>query len=263
MNHESFHIFMRELGAEKHVISTSPFDLYLFAEHHLLIHFINLDTFENNQLSGNFFESLSRKSPLIHHRIIHVWEDLWITRNELIRQRIRSLIGANRKKHARQTTVVRINKTQAAQFLQQHHLQLSTSAYYKLGLVSQENLLAVATFGKARTMYDGPVYYRSYELERFATEGGIHVVGGLSKLLNHFSRLTQATHIMTYADRDWSSGNSYLKLGFSCVEEIPPVPFMVRRSDYTRFFDKQITTHREQYIQVWNAGSLKFVSAQP
>lgn len=260
MSHESFHSFMLEIGAKKHAVSSTPFNLYLLGEQHLLIHFITLNTFTNTTVPINFFQQLSAQSPLIQHRIVHVWEDFWITKQELIKLRIRSLLGLNRKIHARQTEVVRLNKIEATQFLDNYHLQQSTSAYYKLGLVYANKLIAVATFSKARTMYDGPVYYRSYELERFATVEGLHIVGGLSKMISHFRQLTNAAHIMTYADRDWSIGNSYIKLGFVCTEETPPAHFLIEKATYARFFNKQIHSNREQYWHVWNAGSLKFVA---
>jgi hypothetical protein len=163
-----------------------------------------------------------------------------------------------KKIHARKTDIVKLNKLQAGDFLNQYHLQGSTSAYYKYGLIHEGELVAVATFSKARTMYDGPVYYRSYELERFASKAGINIVGGLSKLFQHFIKTNHVKHIMTYADRDWSTGESYLKIGFKLIEETHPQCFYIDETTITRFTESQILTPNNK-LKIYNSGSLKFI----
>lgn len=255
---ELFSGFMQQIGAQKHVTHASPFAMYIFEERKLIIHFIDLNTHKNQNLPDSFFSNLSRKTNIIHHHVIHVWEDIWIHKTELVKLRIQSIIGLAKKIHARQTEVIRINKQQTQGFLNQHHLQGATSAYYKLGLMFKNELVAVATFSKARTMYDGPVYYRSYELERFASKGGTNIVGGLSKLMQHFIKINQVQHLMTYADRDWSTGEGYLKIGFKLVEETPPQVLFIDELSFMRYSNKQIT-NLEHKIKIHNAGSLKFV----
>jgi hypothetical protein len=48
------------------------------------------------------------------------------------------------------------------------------------------------------------------------------VVGGLDKLLKAFVTDFHPDDIMTYADRDWSNGRSYEKLGFTRLEQTEP-----------------------------------------
>ncbi len=255
---ELFSEFMQQIGAQKHATRSSPFHLYLFEEKKLLIHFIDFITYKKNPLPETFFSNLSSNTNLIDHHIIHVWEDIWTQKKDLIKLRLQSIIGMAKKIHARKTEIVRMNKLQAAEFLNQYHLQGSTSAYYKYGLTHEDELVAVATFSKARTMYDGPVYYRSYELERFASKAGVNIVGGLSKLMQHFIKTNQAKHLMTYADRDWSTGESYLKIGFKLIEETPPQSFCIDETTLTRYTDKQILAANNK-VKIYNSGSLKFV----
>ena len=250
--------FMIELGAKPHVLHASPFDVYFFDEQKILIHFIDLQKFEGANLALHFFTDLTQKTTAIHHKIIHVWEDVWLTNQATVRSRIKSILGYNKKIHARQTQVIRLDKLDTTVFLNENHLQKATGAYYKFGLKWQEQLVAVATFSKARTMYDGPVYYRSFELERFATLAQTNVVGGFSKLVNYFSKNMHAQHIMTYADRDWSQGESYSLLGFNLIEETEPQQFFINKNTHQRTIAHQLATP-ENCIKVWNAGSLKFV----
>jgi hypothetical protein len=258
MKVELFSEFIQHIGAQKYVTHAFSFAMYIFEERKLIIHFIDINTYKKQNLPDSFFSKLSSKTNIIHHHVIHVWEDHWIHKTGLIKFRIQSIIGLAKKIHARQTDVIRIDKQQSQGFLNQHHLQGATSAYYKFGLMHKSEMVAVATFSKARTMYDGPVYYRSYELERFASTSGINIVGGLSKLIQHFIKTNHVKHLMTYADRDWSTGEGYLKTGFKLIEETPPQVLYIDELSYVRFSDKQIT-NIEHKIKIHNAGSLKFV----
>lgn len=250
--------FMMELGAKPHVLHGSPFDVYFFDEQKILFHFIELQKFKQKKLPLHFFSDLTHKTSAIHHKIIHVWEDVWLTNDATVKSRIKSILGYNKKIHARQTQVVRLDKLEATNFLNNNHLQKATGAYYKFGLKWNDKLIAVATFSKARTMYDGPVYYRSFELERFATLAQTNVVGGFSKLVHFFCKNMHVQHIMTYADRDWSQGESYNLLGFTLVEATEPQQFFLHESTLQRTVATQQIAPLNS-IKIWNAGSLKFV----
>ena len=254
---EAFETYMERIGGEKLRVHDTPFQVFSIPSPSLLIHYPKAEGC--NTFSSTFFCEWLNKHQQNNTKVIHVWHDRWIAQPQLITYRIQSLLGKNKRVFARQTEVVRLDKKTADSFLNQYHLQGSTNAYYKLGLMHQNQLIAVATFSKARTMYDGPVYYRSYELERFVTNPQLNVVGGLSKLLKYFCELTSAKHIMTYADRDWSDGNSYLKIGFKLHEVTPPQLFWIDTTTQQRFFAKEIQSENEGLIPVYNTGSLKFI----
>jgi hypothetical protein len=60
-----------------------------------------------------------------------------------------------------------------------------------------------------------------YELIRYCCKLNTTVVGGASKLLKYF-RSKHAGSIISYADRRWSTGNLYAKLGFSFKHNSAP-----------------------------------------
>ena len=96
----------------------------------------------------------------------------------------------------------------ANEFLEQNHLQGGDNSSIRYGLYHGDELVTVMTFGKPR-------FSKSYdwELIRFASKCGCNVVGGASKLLNHF-RSSHSGSIVSYADRRHSDGHLYEKLGF-------------------------------------------------
>lgn len=199
-------------------------------------------------------------------RVIHIWEDIWYARREQVESRLRSLAGMSRRLHARNCEVKRIDKLTTDHFLKTNHLQGTSGAYYKYGLYSGDELVAVATFSKSRVMKDGAVPYRSYEWERFASKTGTTVTGGLGKLLAYFIDLIHPAHIMTYIDLDWSTGSGYEKLGFRHTGTTQPVEYFVKPGDWIR-----VPVHHmhpgetEQdyinsgYYRIANSGSRKMV----
>ena len=61
-----------------------------------------------------------------------------------------------------------------------------------------------------------------YELIRFCNKINISVIGGASRLLKYFIKTYQPKEIISYADRSWSMGNLYEKLGFKFLYDTKP-----------------------------------------
>lgn len=217
--------------------------------------------------------------------MIHLWEDVWRKKPAIVRSRLRALMGLSERIPARLTQARRIDKPTAARFLEETHLQAVTQSKYKYGLFlparyfrvlsadffgdqipPPELLVAVATFSHPRTISRDGISHRSVELVRFANHLNCTVVGGLDKLLKAFTTDVRPDDVMTYADRDWSDGRSYEKLGFLRREATEPQQFWVREGEWTRHYPNRLpdglTEHEmaaNGYIPVYNAGSRKFV----
>lgn len=245
---------MLELGGKQ--IEYPFFCCYTFANKNVVVCYVDLATYAANNILTSFFVH-----QYLNMQMIYVWEDVWITQTELVKSRLFNIHGKCTKIHGRQTTIERVGAITAHSFLGKHHLQGATSAYYKYALMYKNKPVAMATFSKAKVMYNGPVYYRSYELERFANHQNILVVGGLSKLIKHFVTTHHAKHIMTYADCDWSKGNSYTKLGFTQQQLMAPTTFFLDRTTLIRHTAKQLSApqiNSGNYIKIHNSGSIKF-----
>jgi len=73
------------------------------------------------------------------------------------------------------------------------------------------------TFGKCR--FDKK---HEWEMLRFCSKLGYHVIGGASKLLKFFEREYRPKSLVSYADRRWSQGKLYKTLGFKLDHVSPP-----------------------------------------
>ena len=209
---------------------------------------------------------------------IIIWEDLWNGKKDIIKSRIKSILGRSDRIPARLTKSVRIDKETASHFLSKNHLQGYVQAKYKYGLylpakyfrvlpsdyqfnaVNDKVLVAVATFSRPRIFQKDDKPFRSYELIRFASLVDITVVGGLDKLLNAFTKDVEPDDIMTYADKEWSDGRSYERLGFVKISELGPVMFSLNiKTNERHSFQK--TVSGENLIELCNGGSIKFVKS--
>lgn len=138
--------------------------------------------------------------------LIQIFEDEWHSRPDVIKQRLKNILGVSDKFYARQTTVKHLTASEYRTFTESTHLRGYAAATHKLGLFVNDTLVAVMSFSKSRYTSD------QYELVRYCSSGT--VVGGASKLLAHFVRENNPTNIVTYADRCWSNGNLYRTIGF-------------------------------------------------
>lgn len=250
--------------------------LYL-PEKKLNIHCVEIDSQKLNNLDANYFAAFNDAIEKQHHKNIHLYEDIWTLKNEIVSKRLLAQIGIQHKIHGRLTTVEKLSAAVSDAFLDAHHLQESVKAHHHLGLFFKGELVAVAAFSKSRLMTYEKEHYRSYELIRFANKSGYTVAGGFSKLLSAFIEEHEVKHLMTYADRDWSNGDSYKKLKFTKIENTVPQAFYVHEITLQRYFEhrlpaeisaafdsaKQKDLHsflmEKGFIKIYNSGNTKFI----
>src|SRR5690606_26268646 len=115
-------------------------------------------------------------------QIIHIDEDIWMSKPSILLNRISTLLGNAERSYARETVVARIDKKMAIEFQEEHHLQGAFPGKYRYGLFKKGELLAAAVFSGLRNMRHTE-NYRSIELIHFCQKDTHLVIGGLSKLL--------------------------------------------------------------------------------
>jgi hypothetical protein len=176
-------------------------------------------------------------------------------------------------RYARKCQVKVLTTTEARNFLSENHLQGYTHGTASYGLFHENTLVMAMTFGKSRynEMFD-------WELIRLATKKYHNVVGGASKLFNHFINTMHPKNILSYCDLRWSIGNVYPKLGFTLSHTSKPgYSYVTSRGELlnrTRFqkhklkytlgkFDANLTEWENMqlngYDRIWDCGNLVYV----
>ena len=118
---------------------------------------------------------------------------------------------------ARHTKIGILDYSEARDFLNLYHIQGAATANVYLGCYYGGELVGVMTFGKPRFSkgYD-------YEIVRLAWKKGVRISGGTKKMFNYFVKHFNPDDIMTYADINKFTGNSYLKLGYKFIQVTDP-----------------------------------------
>jgi hypothetical protein len=174
---------------------------------------------------------------------------------------IQSKLGLNKTVFARNCVVSKLDKTTVEEFLEEYHLMNSTQSAFNYGLYCKNELLAVASFSKGRKMNRLPEDKRSFELIRFCCKNGITITGGLTKLVKNFCKEKQAGDIMTYIDKQFSSGESFIKAGFVLHGETSPNYFLINKKSLEKIPVKndEEKFDREKFVITKNEGNLKLV----
>lgn len=153
----------------------------------------------------------------------NLWEDLHIKQKLL--DMIASKIGKDSRPcvYARKTLVTKVSSQVAQDFYNKNHIQGHTPATWHYGLTYKDEIVAIMSFSTPRT---GIGKYRdnTAELVRYATSS--RVVGGASKLINHFKKQHSIfKQIISYSNNEWSNGNMYKELGFELEADVAPSYF--------------------------------------
>ncbi len=208
-------------------------------------------------------------------RLIFVYENEWVNKTEIVKSRISSLLHKNKTIYARKCQIVDINSKQYAKFFNETHIQGSAGASVAYGLVHNGELVAVLSLGKSR--FNKNV---EYELIRYANSLYTSVVGGGSKLFQHFIKQRDPESVISYSDCRWNTGNLYVQLGFKYTSwansnyfyfhKSNPL-FLQSRQTYQKHklpaklnpFDIKLTEWQNMvingYDRIWDAGNYVFL----
>lgn len=163
-------------------------------------------------------------------QLIHIYEDEWINKKDIVKSRINSMLGRSFSIYARKCTIKEINFPK--EFLEENHLQGAGSpTNINYGLYYNDELIQVMTFTASRfnMSYD-------YELVRLCGLIGITVVGGASKMLKYFRFKHPNKSIISYSDRRWSIGTVYQNLGFTKISTTSPgYKYYKKLKSFSRF----------------------------
>ena len=148
--------------------------------------------------------------------LIHVWEDDWELKKDLVKSIINNRLGLTTKIGARKCLIKEVNKEESKEFLEKNHIQSDCVESKRYGLYSNNELISLATFKLMKR--DTGIY----ELKRFCNKQGISVIGGLSKLFKHFIKEIDPVEIISFCDNDYFKGNIYYSIGMILVDDFIP-----------------------------------------
>ena len=145
------------------------------------------------------------------YTLYHIFENEWLdeSKKSIWVSIINDKLNKNNKIGARKCIIKEVPTKEARIFIDDNHIQGYNNSSIKIGLYYNNELMSIMTFGKSR--YDKNI---EYELIRFCTKKGYTIQGGGTRLLKYFERKYKPKSLISYANRRWSQGNFYEKVGF-------------------------------------------------
>jgi hypothetical protein len=211
-------------------------------------------------------------------QLLHIFEDEWINKKEIVKSIIKSKIGiVGNKIFARKTVVKEIDITTCNNFLNDNHIQGAINSKIKIGLFYNDELVSIMTFGKKRIAMGNKISIEGeYEMYRFCNKLNTSIIGGSSKLINYFIKTYNPKSVLTFADRRYSQGNLYKQLQFKFNGNTEPNYWYYKKNEMIkqhRFkfrkdvlvkegFNKNKTEFEimndRDYYRIYDCGNMKF-----
>lgn len=180
------------------------------------------DIFKNNDYHLN----KTKECEKLGIRLIHIFEDEWDNKKDIVKSRVKNLLGITEKKvYGRNCIIKQVPTKEKTKFLNENHIQGTVGSKLNYGLYYNDELISIMTFGCGRKIMNGLDY--EWELLRFCNKINYSVIGGASKLLKTFIKENLPKQLISYADIRWSDGNLYNVLGFDKINESSPNYFYV------------------------------------
>jgi hypothetical protein len=195
-------------------------------------------------------------------------------KRRIVLNKIKNAVGLTKRKvYARKCQIVEVDSKTCSKFLEKYHIQGTIGSSYKYGLTYNNRVVAVMTFNKGRTSTGNKQVDGEWELGRYCSVFNFSVVGGASRLFKHFINEVNPDVVYSYADRRWSLGNLYDKIGFRFVKNTTPNYWYTkdfksrehrvkyRKHLLTQFesYDDALPEHeimlKEGFYRTWDCGS--------
>ena len=285
--------FIRSLGFD--TICPKRFRLYDIDVYlpDLKIGFEYHGLFYHSQFRGNHLQSRHLDAVNAAEadgiQLIQIFEDEWKLKNEIIKSRIKNILGISEQKtSARKCAIRELTNGETKEFLDLNHLQGYQRASISIGLFYNTELIQCMTFTDINDRVSGNSKSEPgiFENVRSCIKMGWNVSGGFARILKYFELAYNPSMMIGFADRRWSSlvrGTYYDRLGFEFNSTTRPCFWAMRgytrrqhRSSFTK--KKMLASYPEIFEEfdineltqfkmiemmgydiIWDCGNLKYI----
>ena len=211
------------------------------------------------EFDGIYYHSNQFKDKMYHYnktklceekgiRLIHVFEDDWRFKQDIVKSMIKSSLGIYEQKiFARKCEIKNVFVSEYRNFMNKNHLQGYTTASYYIGLYYNDELIQCVGI-----KYNG--LNKTYELNRMVTKLNTQVIGGFSKLIKYSVNQFNIKEMISYVFKSWFNGNSYETCGFEFDKECPPTYWYIVNGMKVNRMNYQKKHIKEKF----NKGELKY-----
>jgi hypothetical protein len=237
--HKTLNALAKDLGVS--IVSRHTLDIYI-PHLRLAIEFNGLYWHSNVFHDASYHLGKTKAAEKLGVRLIHIWSDDWEFRQDLVKTKLKYIMGLSdklRRIHPRECSISVPTKEQKRSFYNANHIKGDGAGSVNYALF--HGGIPVAMISLKQVDRSDP---SKWDLNRFAVDINYHVPGAFSKLLAHFKRNHAWSSIITYADKCWATGETYLKSGFKWTHDSPPAFHVIKKGFMTRSSRRNYTHDR-------------------
>jgi len=171
----------------------------------------------------NYHLNKSEKCLEKRIQLIHVWENDWKSKQEIVKSIILNKLNKTpNKRYARKCKIKEIvNNKLIKNFLNENHIEGYIGSSIKLGLFYNDELVSLMIFKKSSN---------KWKILRFCNKLNFIIIGGSNKLLNYFINNYKPKNIETIVNRNYFNGNVFKKLNFDIVNKSKPNIYIINKN---------------------------------
>jgi len=218
------------------------------------------------EFNGNYWHSNAIKEKSYHQkksllaenngiRLIHIYEYEWT--DERTKNIIKSILKISTGKaenhiYARNCIVKEIPNNEAKSFNDKNHIQKHRDAKITYGLFYNDELVQLMSFSK-HSKYE-------WEIIRGCPGSNNVVVGGISKLFNHFIKEHNPNSVFSYCDFNKFDGIGYERLGMKYIGlTSPDKTYIINNIGVKRNPSRAKEYDKIAQGVIWGSGSKKYL----
>jgi hypothetical protein len=221
---------------DRSVLGDKELDIYL-PDYNIAIEYNGLYWHSEEYVDNEYHLNKSNKCLEKNVRLIHIFEDEWLHKKEIVKSRIINILNLTPKKiYGRKCVIKEVDSNVARNFINENHIQGYVNSSIKIGLFYDNNLVSIMTLGKTRNILKSKGEEGEYEILRFCNKLNTTIIGGASKIFNYFLKTYKPKKVISYSDKRWSIGNLYNKLNFKLENTSKPNYFyLINKKRETRY----------------------------
>jgi very-short-patch-repair endonuclease len=195
-------------------------------------HIVKRDTYIENGYTPLFFreDEVNNKLPIVKSIIMNK-------------------LGRSTRMFARKCTIVEVSRAESALFFETNHL-MGKGRGTTYGLKYGDEIISCIVIRNTRG--------NDYEISRFCHKLGYQVVGGLSKLITHFTRNNNVNTLTTFIDNRYGDGEYLTKLGFSFIGCSPSFRWTNTVDCLHRMKFPGNTGYDNGFVKIWDCGQARY-----
>jgi len=229
---------------------------------------------EKLKISDNYHLNKLDRCNNNNYRLITIFSDEWMLKQDIVKARLKHILGVKNDNiiYGRKCVIKEISSKEKKKFLEDFHIQGSDNSVIKLGAFYNNKLVSVMTFSRGSIAKGSKSEEGVWELSRFCSDYNYHIPGIASKMFMYFKKNYPWKKIFTFADRRWSDGNVYEKLGMKLTDKTKPNYWYTKnfierihrfslrkRPEEPKDIPEWVLRQKEGYSRIWDCGNLKYM----